>query len=170
MESIGQIIGFIAIIFGFFIFIQKERKNVLLFKLITDFIWIAHFYLIGAYPTMATTLVAVFREVTFVKSDKYPFLKKKIILIIFCCLFICAALLTWKGPQSLLPAIASSLATVAFFNKNISIIRGISFIVSLLMLLNGIAFNSFANIVNEIITMISIIIGTLRAKNINNKG
>lgn len=163
-EIIGQVIGFVAVIFALFIFIQKERKKLLVFKLITDFLWIAHFFMIGAYTPMLVTSVAVFRELIFINRDKYKILKKKIIPAIFSLIFVFMAVLSWNGIKSLLSATGSGLATFAFYESKVGRIRLISFFVSCLMLINGIAYGSFANIFNEIITMVSITIGFLKGR------
>lgn len=169
-EVIGQGIGFVAVLFSFFVFIQKERKKLLCFKLVTDFLWILHFLMIGAYTPMLVTAIAVFRELAFISKNKSVFLKSKLIPIVLCVLFFLCAALTWKGFQSLISPLASSLSTIAFFNDEVKKIRFVSLIVSILMFINGIVFNSYANILNEIITICSIIVGIIRAKNIKNKG
>ena len=120
--------------------------------------------MIGAYTPMLVTSVAVFRELIFINRDKYKILKKKIIPAIFSLIFVFMAVLSWNGIKSLLSATGSSLATFAFYESKVGRIRLISFFVSCLMLINGIAYGSFANIFNEIITMVSITIGFLKGR------
>lgn len=164
-EIFVQAIGFVAVILAFFIFVQKKRKNLLFFKLITDFLWMAHFGLMCAYTPMLVTFVAVFREFIFLKRDEVKVLKSKIIPIIFSFIYLFVAVFSWNGIKSLLSVTASTLATFAFYESKVNKIRVISFIVSCIMMINGIAYGSLANIVNEIITIISIFIGFWKGRN-----
>ena len=161
---IGQAVGFLAVLVGFYIYLSNSRTRILILKLTTDFLWIAHFFMIGGYTAMLTTSIAVFREILFIKKDNYKILNHKVTPILFCIAFIVAAGVTWKGPQSLFSATASCLATIGFYNSKVSNIRIYSFLSSVLMLLNGIAYSSVANIINEIITMFSIVAGAVRNK------
>ena len=163
-ELIGHIIGFVAVLFAFFIFIQKERKKLLAFKLITDFLWITHFFMIGAYTPMLVTSVSVLRELIFINRDKYAILKNKITPVIFSFVFFIMAFLSWNGIKSLLSASGSALATFAFYESRVNRIRIMYLFVSCVMLVNGIVYGSFANILNEIITIGSITIGFLKGK------
>lgn len=64
-QIVGQLFGFVAIGVSYFIFQQKNRKRLLVFKLIADLLWVTHFALIGGYTAMATTGVGVARELVF---------------------------------------------------------------------------------------------------------
>ena len=161
---VGEFAGFVAIGISFLIYWQNDRKKLLFFKLIVDLLWSTHFLFIGGYTAMLTTVISIFREILFVNREKCQVLKKRIVPVIFCFFYILAAIFTWKGVQSLLPVIASCLATIAFYHDKVNKIRVWSLLSSVLMFFNGIACHSIANIVNEVITVSSIISGTIRSK------
>ena len=105
--------------------------------------------------------IGVARETTFLaiedrKIDRRPF------LAVF---FVCALLsvwLTWGGVFSLLPAAASLLSVVSFWQQRPRLSRRLAIPISLCMLTYDIAVGSVAGIVNEIFTLISTAIGMVR--------
>ena len=156
MEIFGQIVGFLAIGTTIVIYSQKDRKKLLLYKLLADILWISHFMLIGAYSGMATMLIAIFRELLFVNRDKYRVFQNQIWVVLFSGAYLISAYFTWRNIFSIFPAIASTIATIGFWKREVSQIRYMSLIVSVFMLAYGIAMGSIATIFNEIFTMSSI--------------
>ena len=77
MNLVGQIIGFFGIGLNFFIFQQKDRKKLLMFKLISDFVWAAHYFMLNAYAGFAVAAIGVFRElVSYNKEKRNGFFEK----------------------------------------------------------------------------------------------
>ena len=97
------------------------------------------------------TGIAIGREVLFLKDKR-----RKIYLVLFPALYFLSLLLTYQGPLSVLPAIASTIATVGFWQQKPTAIRLLAAASSCLMLGYGLYVRSYATIANEIITLISI--------------
>ena len=64
-EIIAEGLGFLAIGLGFFIFQQKKRDAILLFKLSSDTLWILHFMMLGATSGMILSIAGIMRSIVF---------------------------------------------------------------------------------------------------------
>ena len=151
MNFIGQILGFLAILTAYFIYRRKDRNSVLKLKLLADVLWASHNFLIGAFSGAVITGIAIGREVLFLKDKR-----RKIYLVLFPALYFLSLLLTYRGPLSVLPAIASTIATVGFWQQKPAAIRLLAAASSCLMLGYGLYVQSYATVANEVITLISI--------------
>lgn len=161
MRMISEILGFLGIFLNIIIYQQKDRKKLLICKLFSDFAWSFHYGVAGNYSGAAVGAIGIAREGTFLtiegrKKDRRPF------LVLF---FICAcisAILTWKGWFSFLPATASLLSVISFWQLRPKISRLLAIPISLCMLTYDIQVTSVAGICNEILTLISTAIGIWR--------
>lgn len=162
MNYIGQLIGIIAIGVSFLIYIQPSRFKMVLLKLVTDFLWVAHHVSISAYTAAAATGIAIIRELIFLPERKDSY--NKLILFVFSSLFALAAVLTWKDNFSVFPAIGSILSTVAFGSYRIRLVRAFSLLSSICMLIYGIHCFSIPTVINEILVEGSIIISFVRER------
>ncbi len=160
MNYIGQSIGILAIIVSFFIYIQKSRGKMIFLKLVTDFLWGAHHLSISSYTAVATTGIAVFRELVFLKNSKN--VRGIWEILIFSVLFVLSSVFTWKDWFSVFPASASVLSTIAFGSDRIKLIRIFAFLSSVCMLVYGIHYFSIPTVINEILVESSIIIALIK--------
>lgn len=159
MNTFGQIMGFVALGVSALIYIQKKRKNMIAMKLITDFIWMVHHFCIASYTAMGTTVIAAARELYFMNDSRHEkrHTSGRIYVVIFSALFFISGMLTWRDGYSILPPIASTIATAAFNCMNVKKIRLLSLIVSLCMVFYSVHYMSYAGIVNEIIAQTTIV-------------
>ena len=169
MNTFGQIMGFVALGVSSLIYIQKKRKNMIVMKLITDFLWMAHHFCIASYTAMGTTMIAVAREIVFMNDSRHEKRHNggKMYVIIFSVLFFISGILTWRDSYSILPPIASTIATAAFNCMNVKKIRLLSLIVSVCMMCYSVHYMSYASIVNEIITQTTIVVALFLDKEKN---
>lgn len=162
-KIIGQLIGFIAMVISFFIYQQPTRNRILIFKLITDLLWIAHFLILGAITAMTTTTIAIFRELAFL-NNKNKFLSGKCCLYLFCFLFAFSLVFTYSGPISVFPVVSSIISTIGFWNKETSKMKIFFFFQSVGMLIYNITVTSIAGVFNEVIVISSLLISLIRKK------
>ncbi len=158
MNLAGQLIGFAAVGISAVIYLQKNRKKILVVKLLTDVLWAVHHFLIGNTIAAITTGMAISREILLIKKRKFVF------LIIFPILFFIPLLFTYKNITSLIPPLASSVSTFGFYNKNVRLIKVFGVSVSVLMLIYGVCNNSAATDVNELIVLSSIAASEIKIK------
>lgn len=165
MNIYAWLSGILGITANVIIYQQKNGKQVLIYKLISDFIWAYHYYTLDAYSGMAVAMVGVLREIVFLTQQKNKV--SKIWLIIFIGIAVICAFFTWKGVISILPAAASILSVISFWKANPEFTRIIAYPISICMLTYDIVYKSYTGITNEILTLISSTIGILRNKKIS---
>ena len=158
---VGEIVGYIAIVASMLIYQQKTRKNLLISKAVTDVLWIIHYFLMGGYTGAAVTCVALVREVVFFRSD-WRNKNSKLILVVFLCISAVCTALTWDGVFSIFAMLCSMLSIVSFWIGEPKVSRIMAFPISGCMLIYGVANGSVAVLINEVLVMISSVIGILQ--------
>ena len=161
MMLVGKIVGYIAIVASVLIYQQKTRKNLLISKAVTDVLWIIHYFLMGGYTGAAVTCVALVREVVFFRSDWRNKNSKLILVVSLCISAVCTAL-TWDGVFSIFAMLCSMLSIVSFWIGEPKVSRIMAFPISGCMLIYGVANGSVAVLINEVLVMISSVIGILQ--------
>lgn len=161
MMLVGEIAGYIAIVASVLIYQQKTRKNLLISKAVTDVLWIIHYFLMGGYTGAAVTCVALVREVVFFRSD-WRNKNSKLILVVFLCISAVCTALTWDGVFSIFAMLCSMLSIVSFWIGEPKVSRIMAFPISGCMLICGVANGSVAVLINEVLVMISSVIGILQ--------
>ena len=158
---VGEIAGYIAIVASVLIYQQKTRKNLLISKAVTDVLWIIRYFLMGGYTGAAVTCVALVREVVFFRSDWRNKNSKLILVVSLCISAVCTAL-TWDGVFSIFAMLCSMLSIVSFWIGEPKVSRIMAFPISGCMLIYGVANGSVAVLINEVLVMISSVIGILQ--------
>ena len=161
MMLVGKIVGYIAIVASVLIYQQKTRKNLLISKAVTDVLWIIHYFLMGGYTGAAVICVALVREVVFFRSD-WRNKNSKLILVVFLCISAVCTALTWDGVFSIFAMLCSMLSIVSFWIGEPKVSRIMAFPISGCMLIYGVANGSVAVLINEVLVMISSVIGILQ--------
>jgi hypothetical protein len=82
-------------------------------------------------------------------------------LVVFGIINVVFAIITWKNVLSLFPTFASISAMFAFWLNSVKATKKISLLVSVLMLTYDIFNASYMGILNEVITLISIIVALI---------
>ena len=71
-EIIGQILGGVAVVLGFFAFQMRDARKVLLVQMAAIIVFCAHYYLLGAYSGLALNAVGLFRNVAYYYRGRMP--------------------------------------------------------------------------------------------------
>lgn len=161
MQWIGKCAGYAAIAASVLIYQQKSRSGLLIWKAISDVLWIVHYFLLGGYTGAAVTCVALMREIVFFNSDRHS-KKGKILLLCFLCISIACSVLTWGSVFSLFAMVGSMLSIVSFWIGEPKVSRIMAFPISACMLTYGVSNGSVAVLINEILVMLSSAWGLLR--------
>lgn len=164
MYLLSQIFGFAAIVVAYFIYQQKKRKNVILLKLIADMLWVLNFVFVGGYAGALTTFISIFREKVFYNRFHKKWAESKFWLCLFVGIYIFIGILNIENIFGILPPVASSVATLGYWNKNVKTFKLLSIPASLCMLIYNIYCMSIVGISNEVITLSSIFILYIREK------
>lgn len=156
-----QLVGFIGTGLFFLSFQCRENKNLFRIQLFSYLFYTAHLLLLGATTGGFSYVINCIRS--FCLQSKWKFAKSKGMCAVLCGLQLAAMGFTWCGWISLLPVMANIASTVAGYTKNPGKVRvaGI-FINSPLWVIYNIIVGSWAGILDEVISEISMIISVWR--------
>ncbi|MCQ2432412.1 MAG: YgjV family protein [Clostridia bacterium] len=152
--------GALGIIANIIIYQQKSGSSLIACKLISDVLWAIHYFFMHAYTGMCIAIIAIVRELVFLKQSEDNNRKHRFLIIFLLCGAASAAV-TWKGPSSILPALASAISIFSFWRGNPDLSRILAFPISGCMLSYGISCGSDMSVINEVLTMVSSVWGII---------
>lgn len=130
----------------------------LLCKLSADICWSVHYALLGAFAGIIPNFTGIFRELVFVNRTEKKWAASPLWVILFICINITLGIRSFGNWYDILPIAASSFVTVSLWINNPRLTKLISFPVSAAFLVYDVFVSSHIGIVNESISMLSIII------------
>lgn len=161
MNIIIQAIGVLGILASIVSFQCKSYKSIMFFRTLNEFIFAIQYFMLNAYTGMAVNLIGCLRNVVF--TSKIARGKKTTVSsVIFCIMFTGFGIYFWQGAKSLLIIIAKILSTVAYKNKNTSVVRRTILITSSSWLIYNVMVMSFAGALSEAFTLVSLVVGIVR--------
>lgn len=161
MYYIAQVVGFLGMASCFMIYQQNERKKLLIWKFISDFLWFAHYVLLGGFSGAAVCIIAMIRETVYLNEGK-KWANKKVWICILFALNIPFVISTWNGIMSIFPTFASYTAICAFAMQKPKLTRVLGIPVSIFMIIYDIFTGSIAGLINESVSISSTVIGFFR--------
>lgn len=160
-DIIIQLIGGLGILASIISFQCKKHSSIIFFRTLNEFIFAIQYFLLGAYTGTAVSVIGCVRNIIFTKRVSQG-KKTTLPVIIFSLLFIIFGIVTWQGKKSILIIVAKVLSTMAYGNKNTTVVRGVIFITSISWLIYNSVVFSIAGVLCEAFTIVSLIIGIIR--------
>ena len=154
MDVLAWIFGIASMIANFIVYQQKERKKLLIAKMVVDSITVVHYSCLGAFSGAAICLVAIFRSFVFMNEDK-KWARGKKWLIVFLAMNIILACFTWKNIFSIFPLLATAGAIFSFWQNNTKLTKILVYPISGCMIAYNIPNGSYTGLVNESFAIIS---------------
>ena len=161
IKLIYEVLGFIGVGLNAAVYQQKKREKLLIFKLISDVVWMFHYGIPHNYSGAAVAAIGIVRESTFLATDRKGIDRRPFLLVFLGCACF-SVWLTWSGWFSVLPAMASFLSVISFWQQKPRVSRLLALPISACMVTYSIMSNSWAGIANEIFTVSSTIVGIIR--------
>ena len=155
---IGQALSWVAVATGFISYQMKTTKGILLFQIITAFLFSAHYLLIGATTAAIVNFTGAFSGFCYYLREKRNS-KSLIVPIVFTVLIWVTGIFTWDGWYSLLLLVGLTVNGVGLAIAKPTMIRKLYLIKSPLCLAYDSIVFSTGGIVYEIATLISAVIG-----------
>lgn len=160
-EPLVQCIGFCGVICSVISFQCRKHGKILFFRTMEELLFGIQYILLGAYTGAAMNFIGCVRNVLFsrqVEKGKSTVLS----CVFFSILFVVFALLTWSGVKSILIGIAKVGSTVAYGFRNTTVMRLIILLTSTLWLIYNSCVGSWAGVVCESFTILSIFVALFR--------
>ena len=156
-----QVIGLIGTALFFVSFQCKSNKNLFRVQFLSYLFYTVHLILLGAITGGISYIINTFRS--FCLGSKIEFARSKKMCVIICIMQLTALAVTWSGWISLLPVAANIAATVGGYTHNARKIRIVGmFVNSPLWIIYDIIVGSWAGILDELLSEISMIISIIR--------
>ena len=171
----SQIVTILVYIFLSLTYCVKNRKIILAFSFISNFLNAIAFILLEAYTSSAMCAISIFRDIVFIidqkingKSDKIT-KKDYAILAMIYGISIVSIVLTFKGFWTLLYAAGSMLYTYSIWQKNNKVYRFMGIPVTLLVIVDSICIKSVFGVLLQTVVLICSGIGYLKDNKENNE-
>lgn len=161
LNVFAQILGVCGMYMLFTLYQQKSRKKLLVRKLYADVLWGLHYICLGAAAGAIPNIIGIFRETIFMHSDK-KWAKSFIWPVVFIIAGWAAAIFSWKSALSLLPMCASTVVTVSLWIKSPKLTRLMTVPVCAAFIIYDFFVGSYAGILNETISLVSIMTAMLK--------
>ena len=166
MTILAWIAGLGAMAALFSIYQQNRRERLLACKLTADVCWGVHYFCLGGYGGMVPNFVGIFRELIFLQRDKKRWANAPIIPVLFVVLNWGIGFSTFSSPVHILPIAASTFVTVSLWLRCPKLTKIISIPVSLTFLIYDLLIGSWIGMVNEALSIGSIILSFLKERKI----
>ena len=156
-----QAIGFLGTILFFLSYQCKSNKMLFRVQFVSYLCYTVHLLLLGAITGGISYVLNTVRSL-FLGSD-HRFLKSKGACGLLCALQMAALVFTWDGFWSVLPVAANIAATIGGYTGSGRTIRAVGFCVnSPLWMVYDIAVGSWAGILDEVVSMASMLLSVVR--------
>lgn len=168
IKIIGELIGVVAIIEGFFIYYSRTREKILFYKFISDALWMINLLLLGGYTGALLNLIGMGRETVFYYRDKKKWAAHPGWLVLFLMITAVSPMATLLGGRegwaSLFPAVGSILAVIAFYQRKPSITRTVGFFAQLFWLVYACLILNYSSILCNAVQVVAAVAGAVRKK------
>lgn len=158
---IGQILGIIATIITFLSYQMNNKKSLLAVQSAATLCTCLSYLFLGADSGFALNIVCLVRNLTFFFQKKDSILGR-ILTALFVAAMIVLGALSWQGPVSLLIIIPLSINTVFMSLGDPQKLRQSILLTSTLVTIYNCIVFSIGGIANEVISIISSVIGIIR--------
>lgn len=161
----SQIVTIFVYVFLSLTYCIKNRKLILAFSFISNFLNAIAFILLGAYTSSAMCAISIFRDIVFLIDEKINGKSTKItkkdyaILAMIYGISIISIILTFKGFMTLLYAAGSMLYTYSIWQKNNKLYRFMGIPVTLLVIVDSIYIKSVFGVILQSVVLVCSTVG-----------
>lgn len=166
---IANAIGFISFIIALIAFHKKEKKNIFKYTLISNALSLIQYVFLNAYSGIATKIIAILRDLSMVKQEKYNILKSMKMLIVFVCAYIILMIITYQGFISIFSLLAALIYTIFCWNGDANRVRSIGIFTNVLWLVYNISVKSYTGAMANFISIVSTFIAIFNNKKLLNR-
>ena len=161
MPIIIQGIGVLALLANFVSFQMKKHHQIMFFRTMNEALFILQYFMLGALSGSVLNIVGCVRNVIFAKQVAKN-RRTVFSTVLFCVIFTAFGIATFNGMASIMLIFAKVLSTVAYGNKNTTVVRVVSFITHIAYLIYNISVLSIAGAVGDLVLLVSLVLSISR--------
>ena len=161
MDIVIQGIGGVALVANFVSFQMKKHHQIMFFRTVNEALFILQYIMLGAISGSVLNFVGCVRNLIFarqVAKDR----KTVLSTVIFCAIFTAFGIITFHGFASVMLIFAKVLSTIAYGNKNTTVVRVVSFITHIAYFIYNFCVFSIAGVIGDTVLLVSLICGIYR--------
>ena len=162
LQLTAQLFGLCGMFSLFVMYQQSKRIMYLKLKILSDVIWAAHYLMLFAVGGAIPSIVGIVRELILMKDFKRKYTKFTLMVIIIIINATLGILLA-DSMIHFIPICASALVTISLTFKKTTSIRLFSIPILVAFLIYDIIVGSWVGMLNEIISIVSIISKLLKS-------
>lgn len=151
---VGQIVGFLGLVIGLSSFFQHNMVKFKLLAGVSSILWSISYYLLNGITSSIILLTIAARQIVSINTPKWNKTQIKLVCGFFVSITIAFTIITWHGLISLLPLIASLIATIAYFYSDPITLRKRLLITDVFWLINSILLSSYSHLIASILSII----------------
>ncbi len=160
-DFIIQAIGFMGTILFFLSFQCRSNRNLFRVQFLSYLMYTIHLLLLGAVTGGISYIINVFRSICLGSNQKWA--NSRYMGFVICLMQLAALYFCWEGWISLLPITANIASTIGGYTRNPRKIRLAGMLInSPLWIIYNIIVGSWAGILDEIVSELSMIISIIR--------
>ena len=159
---ISQIFALTGLIFNLYAIQRRRKVQILNYGVVGTVCVALHYVFLGAWSGVAVKMVNVARNATAAYGTVHKWKALKILPVVFVGFYILSALLTYESPFSLLPAMGTSIYTLAVYLGSARRLRYAAGVGSILYLIYNIHVFSVVGILSEVIFTIDTLVAIWR--------
>ena len=156
-----RIIGIIGLILTFAAFQTNKHKNIVIIKLVSEFVFGVQYLLVGAYTGCALNILGSVRNFTYLKLDEKG-KSTRIAMFIFMAVFTVAAVLTWDSWLSIFPLVGKLFSTAAYSLKDPRKIRLLNVPTAIMWVIYNVTFGMWEALFPDSMSLVSVMIAIVR--------
>jgi hypothetical protein len=162
----GHILGFIAVGLFFYSYQVTQKRSLMIIQTVATALSCVQYLLIGAFSGFALNIVCIIRNFIFYRRDKMKRTDLVSPIVLSFCIA-AASILSWEGMHSLLISLGLVVNTMCMGLCDAKSFRKTILISSSLILIYNIFAFSYSGILSESISLLSVIIGIIRYRNVH---
>ena len=156
-----QAVGIVGTALYFISFQCRKNRNLFRVQFLSYLFYTVHLLLLGAVTGGASYMINLFRS--FCLGSRWKFAQKKEMCVVICLMQIAALFITWSGWISLLPVLANIASTIGGYTHNARKIRLAGMMInSPLWIIYDLIVGSWAGILDEVVSEVSMIVSVIR--------
>lgn len=167
LKLLGECLGAIAVVEGFFIYFSRTRGRILAFKFVSDLLWVCNMLCLGNLTGALLNAVAMGRETVFALKEKKRIFASPFWLVFFLIVTAISPLYSLisgkEGYIAILPAAGSLLAVIGFYQSKPQRIRLIGLVAQSLWFVYALLSHNLSAAVGNAVLIVSSLVGIFRA-------
>lgn len=156
-----RIIGFIGLVLTFAAFQSNKHKNIVIIKLVSEFVFGIQYLIVGAYTGCVLNILGSVRNFTYLKLDEKG-KSTRTAMLVFMAVFTVAAIFTWDSWLSIFPLVGKLFSTAAYSLKNPRKIRMLNVPTAIMWVVYNVTFHMWEALFADSMSLVSVMIAIVR--------